>query len=42
MEAELVAIAGNFRVFEEDMPADIKSKSVRIHLDKEQLIISQL
>ena len=42
MEAELVAIAGNFRVFEEDMPAEVKSKSVRIHLDEEQLIISQL
>ena len=42
MEAELVAIAGNFRVFEEDMPAEIKSKSVRIHLDNEQLVIAQL
>ena len=42
MEAELVAIAGNFRVFEEAVPAEIKSKSVRIHLDDEQLVISQL
>lgn len=42
MEAELVAIAGNFRVFEEAVPAEIKSKSVRIHLDNEQLVISQL
>lgn len=42
MEAELVAIAGNFRVFEEDMPEEIKSKSVRIHLDNEQLVITQL
>ncbi len=42
MEAELVAIAGNFRVFEDAVPAEIKSKSVRIHLDDEQLIISQL
>ena len=42
MEAELVAIAGNFRVFEEDMPASIKSKSVRIYLDEEQLMITQL
>jgi len=42
MEAELVAIAGNFRVFEEDMPAEIKSKSVRIHLDNEQLVITQI
>jgi len=42
MEAELVAIAGNFRVFEDVVPAEIKSKSVRIHLDDEQLIISQL
>ena len=42
MEAELVAIAGNFRVFEEDMPVELKSKSVRIHLDNEQLVIAQL
>ncbi|HFE37152.1 MAG TPA: septum site-determining protein MinC, partial [Gammaproteobacteria bacterium] len=42
MLAELVAIAGNFRVFEDDMPAEIKSKAVRIHLDGEQLVISQL
>lgn len=42
MEAELVAVAGNFRVFEEDMPAEIKSKSVRIHLEGEHLIISEL
>jgi len=42
MAAELVAIAGNFRVFEDDMPAEIKSKTVRIHLDGEQLVITQL
>jgi len=42
MAAELVAIAGNFRVFEDDMPAEIKSKAVRIHLDDEQLVITQL
>ena len=42
MEAELVAIAGNFRVFEEDMPAAIKSKSVRVHLNDEQLMITEL
>ena len=42
MEAELVSVAGNFRVFEETVPADIRSKAVQIFLDGEQLIVSPL
>jgi len=42
MEAELVAIAGNFRVFEESVPVNIKSQAVQIFLDGEHLVISPL
>ena len=39
MQAELVAVAGNYRVFEDNIPADIKNKSVQVFLQDEQLII---
>jgi len=39
MQAELVAVAGNYRVFEDNIPADIKNKSVQVFLQNEQLII---
>jgi len=42
MHAELIAIAGNFRVFEDNLPAEIRDKSVQAYLDGEQLIVSQL
>ena len=39
MEAELIAIAGTYRVFEDKPPADIYQKSVQIRLRGEQLDI---
>ncbi len=42
MEAELVAVAGNYRVFEDKMPSTIYKKSVQIYLEGEQLHIEPL
>ncbi len=42
MEAELISVAGNFRVFEEKVPANIRSKAVQIFLEGERLMISPL
>ncbi len=42
LEAELLAIAGNFRVFENGPGAELKSKPVQSYLDGEQLIIVPL
>jgi len=42
MQAELVAIAGNYRVFEDNIPDDIKNKSVQVYLQDEQLIIRSI
>lgn len=42
MEAELVAIAGNYRVFEDSVPNDVHRKPVQIYLDGEQLIVEPL
>jgi septum site-determining protein MinC len=42
MEAELVAVAGNYRVFEDKMPSTIYKKSVQIYLKGEQLHIEPL
>jgi len=39
LEAELVAVAGSYRVFEEVIPEEIYKKSVQIFLDGEQLKI---
>ncbi len=39
MEAELIAIAGSYRVFEDTVPNDIYQKSVQIRLRGEQLDI---
>lgn len=41
-EAELVAIAGGYRVFEDNIPAEIYKKSVQIFLDGEQLKIMEI
>jgi len=42
MQAELIAIAGNFRVFEDQMPADIRAKHTQAYLDGEQLVVEAL
>ena len=42
MEAQLVSVAGSFRVFEETVPAEIRGKAVQIYLEGEHLIISPL
>jgi septum site-determining protein MinC len=42
MEAELVAVAGNYRVFEENVPKSIYRKPVQIFLDGEQLKIDSM
>lgn len=42
MQAELIAIAGNFRVFEDEMPSNIRAKTVQAYLDGEQLIVAPL
>ena len=39
MEAELIAIAGAYRVFEDQMPNEYRQKSVQICLRGEQLDI---
>jgi len=40
--AEMVAIAGNYRVFEEQPATDVAGKPTQIYLDGEQLIVSPL
>jgi septum site-determining protein MinC len=42
MEAELVAIAGNYRVFEERVPPELYRKPVQVYLEGEKLIIAPL
>jgi len=42
LEAELVAIAGNYRVFEDNIPTEIYRKPVQIFLEGEQLKIVPL
>lgn len=42
LEAELVAVAGSYRVFEDNIPADINKKSVQIYLEGEQLKIVEI
>jgi len=41
LEAELVSVAGNFRVLEE-IPADLRGKPAQIWLDKDRLNIEPL
>jgi septum site-determining protein MinC len=41
-EAELVAIAGNYRVFDDGPPKELRGKSVQVFLDGEQLIVAPL
>ena len=42
MEAELIAIAGNFRVFEDNIPSEICKKNVQAYLAGEQLVVVPL
>ncbi len=42
MEAELVSIAGYFQVFEDGIPAPLRSKSVQVFLDGEQVTLAAL
>ncbi len=42
MEAQLVSVAGHYRVFEETVPGEIRNKAVQIYLDNEQLKIDLL
>jgi septum site-determining protein MinC len=42
MEAELVSVAGTYRVLDRDLPADIRGKPAQIFLDGDKLIIEPL
>jgi septum site-determining protein MinC len=42
MEAELVAVAGNYRVFEDNMPDELRGKAAQVYLNGEQLIVEPL
>lgn len=42
MEAELVAVAGNYRVFDDNLPKEIRGKSVQVFLDGEQLVVAPI
>lgn len=42
LEAELVSIAGQYRIFEQQPAADVHGKPVQIYLDGERLIITPL
>lgn len=42
LEAELLAIAGNFRVFEDGPAEELKGKPVQIYLEDEHLLIAPL
>lgn len=41
-EAELVAIAGNYRVFDDGPPKELRGKAVQVFLNGEQLIVAPL
>lgn len=42
MEAELIAIAGQYRVFENNVPAELSGKPVQIFLEGEKIVIAAL
>lgn len=42
LEAELVSVAGHYRIFEQQPAADVHGKSVQIYLESERLIITPL
>ncbi len=42
LEAELVSVAGHYRIFEQQPAADVHGKSVQIYLESDRLIITPL
>ncbi|MCX7193993.1 MAG: septum site-determining protein MinC [Proteobacteria bacterium] len=42
MEAELLSIAGCFKLFEEGIPENVRAKPARVHLDGSRLVIEPL
>lgn len=42
MEAELLSIAGCFKVFEDGVPENVRAKPARVHLDGSRLVIQPL
>jgi septum site-determining protein MinC len=42
MQAELVSIAGSFRVLDSELSHDIQGKAAQIHLDGERIVIAAL
>jgi septum site-determining protein MinC len=42
MEAELVAIAGLFQVFDEGIPEDVRGKFSQIYLDGEKVVVKAM
>jgi septum site-determining protein MinC len=42
LEAELVSVAGHYRIFEQQPAADVHGKSVQIYLENERLVITPL
>jgi septum site-determining protein MinC len=42
LEAELISIAGCFKVFENGIPENLRGKPVQVHLDRSDLIIQPL
>jgi len=42
MEAELISIAGCFKVFEDGVPEDVRGKAAQIHLEGTRLVIQPL
>ena len=42
MEAELVSIAGAYRVLEQELPADVRGRPAQVYLDGEKIVIAAL
>ncbi len=42
LEAELVAVAGNFRLFEEDLPEEVRGRPAQVYLEGKRLVIAPL
>ena len=42
MQAELVSVAGVYRTFEQDLPADLRNQAVQVYLEDDRLVVSAL
>ncbi len=42
MQAELVSVAGVYRTFEQDLPADLRNQAVQVYLEDDKLVVSAL